>query len=256
MTCEKFSTGSSFFHRRDPRIKIVVLIIAAWVVATLDTLSFQFLALILSTGMLLLSRLPVREVGLRLLGFNTFCLFIWLTTPFTTSPEGTIAFHLIGPLNVSKAGAMEALEVTLKSNAILCLTLTMLSTSTLTQITHALAHLRVPSSAIQLFYFTWRYFHVISQEAKKIQESMKLRGFRLRSGLHAYKYIGYFFGAIFIKSYDTGINVQMAMKLRGFNGTFWLIEHFEADRADILFLLSSTCTIFTIFWGDHIGHFS
>ncbi len=95
---------------------------------------------------------------------------------------------------------------------------------------------------------------MVSQEAKKIQEAMRLRGFRLRTSLYTYRYIGYYLGAIFIKSYDSGTQVQRAMELRGFNGTFWLIDHFTLKKADMVFFAVGIGTIGLIFFGDHFGN--
>jgi len=249
LSCEHFSNGRSFFHRCDPRVKLLCLLVGSWIIATLETLEFQLACLLLSSAFMFAAKLPLKETGLRLLIVNTFCLFIWLTVPLTTS--GSPFFHIIGLYFITTEGVISALSITLKSNAIVFLSLSLLSTSKITDLTHALSHLKCPSPLVQLFYFTWRYIHVISEEAKKINEAMKLRGFSLSTNLSTYKYIGNYISAIFLKSYDTGIQVQRAMELRGFDGTFWLIHHFNLKRSDIVFFTTTISAILLIFIGDH-----
>ena len=249
MTCEELAHGGSFLHRLDPRIKVIVLTLASFVIATLETKAYAAMAL--GAGFILMAsaRLPHKAVLWRVVGFNTFCLLMWLTVPFTTPGEPVM--HLFGPIHVSSAGIETVMTVTLKSNAILLLTLALMATSEITQITHALSHLRCPARAVQLFYFTWRYIHVISEEAGRLKDAMKLRGFHPSQGLKNYRYLGYLISAIFIKSYDTGIQVQRAMELRGFDGTFWLIHHFTMEKKDMAFLVSGIAFLAWIFIGDH-----
>ncbi len=251
MTCEELFLGDSFFHRCDPRVKLVVLAMMAVIVATLKTPVFEGITFFMGLLFLLLARLPARTVFLRVLAFNCFCLLIWVTVPF--SPGGLRLFHILGPLYIYKEGALLALSVTIKSNAILFFTLSLLATSEITDITHALSHLRCPSKAVQLFFFTWRYIHVITLEARRLQEAMKLRGFKPRTNLMTYRFLGYFLSALFIKSFDMGREVQRAMTLRGFDGTFWLINHFKLRQRDLAFLLVCLAGITGILLGDNIA---
>lgn len=251
MTCEELFLGKSFFHHCDPRVKLVVLAAMAIIVATLKTITFEVLALILALIFLVLAHLPGRAVFLRVVAFNCFCLFIWLTVPF--SPGGVRLFHILGPISIYKEGVFSALSVTIKSNTILFLTLSLLATSEITDITHALSHLRCPSRMVQLFFFTWRYIHVITEEAGRLQEAMQLRGFRPGTDLRTYRSFGYFLSALFVKSFDTGLQVQRAMELRGFDGTFWLINHFEFRQKDLAFLLGCLMVTVGLFLGDNLA---
>jgi cobalt/nickel transport system permease protein len=230
MTCERFASGDSSLHSADPRVKILLAGVYAIVTVGLRSLEGQILALLGGLLLVMAARLSLKEVFRRLFAVNLFVMILWLILPWTTPGTGVI--HL-GPIVITSEGLDLALSISLKCNAIILVNLVLLSTSTIFSLAHALAHLRVPSKMVQLFFFSWRYFHVIDSEFHRMKHAIKVRGFEPRSNMHTYRTYAYLIGTLFIKSLERGERVYKAMLCRGFDGTFWLLSHFRFHGRDL-----------------------
>ncbi len=230
MTCEAFSSGSSLFHRADPRVKILSAFAFSIVVACLDGMLPQYLSLGIGAILVLAARIPFGLLLRRLAIVNLFVVALWFVMPFST--PGEPAFR-VGPLTASSRGLLSALSITLKCNAIVLADMALLSTSTIFSLAHALAHLKVPSKLVQLFFFTWRYLHVLEEEHQRMVQALKIRGFEPGTNLHTYRTYAYLVGLLFVRGYDRGERVYKAMLCRGFDGTFWLLHHFHLHSRDI-----------------------
>lgn len=230
---EQFSTGQSFIHGLDPRIKIVVAILFSGVVAV----SSRFLALLPALGvsllLMVLTRLSAKTVLYRLLLVNGLILFLWLLIPFTFKGE---ALFTIGPLVGTKEGILYASQITLKCNAILLAMIALVATIPVFTLGHAMSQLHFPDKIIHLFLFTYRYIHVISQEYQRLVNAMKIRGFIPRTNLHTYKSYAYLVGMLLVKSYDRAERVYKAMLCRGFSGKYYTLSQFSVKRGDIVYL--------------------
>ncbi len=231
MTCEVFSQGESIFHRADPRVKLIAALALSLEIVWLKSLIALFGALILSFLLLIVAKLNKKVLAKRFFIINFFILFMWAILPWTT--PGTALFS-IGPIHISKEGVFLSLLITLKCNSIMAFNITLLSTSTIFSIAHALNHLKVPSTLVQLLFFSWRYLHVLEEEYTKLKRAAILRGFRPKANLFTYKTYGYLLGSLFIRTYDRGQRVYYALICRGFNGTFWLLSHFRLKRDDLI----------------------
>jgi cobalt/nickel transport system permease protein len=230
---EQFSTGESFVHGLDPRIRIVVAILFAVLVAVSSSLLALFAALAMSLFLLMLARLSARKVFYRLLLVNGLILFLWLLIPFTFKGE---ALFTIGPLIGTREGVLYASRITLKCNAILLAMITLLATIPIFTLGHAMSQLHFPDKIIHLFLFTYRYIHVISQEYQRLVNAMKIRGFIPRTNLHTYKSYAYLVGMLLVKSYDRAERVYKAMLCRGFSGKYYTLSQFSVKRGDIVYL--------------------
>lgn len=67
MIKEKFSEGDSFFHKLDPRIKIIVALLFSVIVAVSDKYTSLWGALFLAVAAVIVARLRTKEVISRLL---------------------------------------------------------------------------------------------------------------------------------------------------------------------------------------------
>ena len=247
MTCERFSQGSSVLHRADPRIKIIFSLLLSIEIVYLNGLLGLFLALLFSIFLILITGIDTGIILKRLFIVNLFVLFLWIAIPFTF--EGS-SFFSTGPLRASYEGLIFCLKVTLKCNAIVLFNMALLSTSSIFSLAHALAHLYCPSILVQLFFFSWRYLHVIEEEYSRLKRAATLRGFRPRANLLTYRTYANMLGSLFVRSYDRGQRVYDAMVLRGFNGTFWLLRHFSLSRLDIFLSAFMLLLIFTLLAAD------
>ncbi len=228
MSCEPFAQGDSPFHSADPRGKLLAAMVFSVAVAVLDTIPCAAAALAVGVGLAAAARLPLRPLVHRLLQVNLFIAMLWMVVPLW--PPRTL--EIMGFLWVNQTAFPRLLLITLKCNAIVLAVISLLSTSTLFALTHAMAHLAVPSKLVQLFFFSWRYIHLLEEEWGRMSRAARLRGFKPRTNLHTYRTYAALLGSLLVKSYDRGERVYWAMRLRGFESTFWLLDHFHFSPRD------------------------
>ena len=92
---DEFTQRDSFFHRLDPRIKIVVVFLFSVIAAVANRFVVLWLALGFSLVIVLMSRTPIRQILRRLVPVNLFVLFLWFFLPFTLMGRPLFS---IGPL--------------------------------------------------------------------------------------------------------------------------------------------------------------
>ncbi len=230
---EQFSTGESFVHNLDPRVKIIVAILYSVVIAVSSNFSALLPALGVSVFLIVLGKLSIRKVLYRLLLVNGLIIFLWVFLPFTYKGE---TFFTIGPLVGTKEGVLYASQITVKCNAILLATIALLSTTPISTLGHAMGQLYFPDKIVQLFLFTYRYIHVISQEYNRLINAMRIRGFIPGTNLHTYRSYAYLVGMLLVRSYDRAERIHKAMLCRGFHGKYYALSRFSVKIGDILYL--------------------
>lgn len=243
MHLEEFSEGSSFLHKADPRLKIIVFSIFSILCATATGVKTPFLFLIYSLFLVLIAQVKIKLLISRLFVANFFIFFVWIFIPF--SYPGTCIS--IGGLKISHEGLIYALSITIKANAIIIATITLLSTSSVNSLAHAMLHLKAPKKLVTVFFLFYRYITVIHEEYLKIKKAAVVRGFVPKTNIHTYKTYAYMVGGMLIKSYTRAEEIYKAMLCRGFRGFFPLLEHFRMRKIDIIFSIASIL-IFILFW--------
>ena len=231
MIKEKFSEGDSFFHKLDPRVKIIVTLLFSVIVAVSDRYTSLWGALFLSTAAVVVARLRIKEVIYRLLVVNSFIFLLWLMIPFTFPGKN---IYTLGSLNISQEGIKYALLITIKSNSIILAGIALLSTSSIFNLIHALRHLHFPDKLTQLFFFSYRYIQTIHFEYIRLNNALKIRGFKPQTNLHTYKTYAYLVGMMLVRSYDRSKRVYNAMLCRGFKGKFWTLNHCVFKKSDFV----------------------
>ncbi len=231
MHLETFAHGHSLFHRMDPRAKLLAAAAFSIVVGVSTTLSALWAALALGIVVLLAAQLPLLPLLKRLWAVNLFVAFLWLVLPWRLELGQGWNWSLVW----DPRGLALAARITLKTNAIVMILIGLLSTSPINNLFHALAHLRAPEKLVQLFLFFYRYLHVLHREYHKLSWAIKARGFQPANNLHTYRTYAHLAGMVLVKSYDRAERVYQAMLCRGFDGTYWLLDHFHWSRRESLF---------------------
>jgi cobalt/nickel transport system permease protein len=229
---EPFAYGNSFVHRLDPRVKIITAALFSIVVALTYELAVLFVSAVLALAILVTARLSVKKVFWRLIVVNGFILVLWLFLPFTT--PGKPLFTLFG-LEATVEGVEYAVLITIKSNTILIACMALLSTCSVFKLVHALHYLYVPDKLVHIFFFSYRYIHVINLEYVRLTNAMKVRCFIPGNNLHTYKSFAYLTGMLIFKSYERSRRIYNAMLCRGFKGKFYILEPCEFHASDWLF---------------------
>ncbi len=229
MEMEEFASGSSWVHRLDPRVKIIVTLVFSVIVALNSHIWVTATSLMLPLSLIIFARLDLRKVMLRLAIVNGFTLFLWFFLPFTVPGE---TLYSIGPLSIQREGVHQAILITLKSNAIILMAQALLSTSPVFTLVHALSHLYVPDKLVHLFFFCFRYIHVINDEYHRLNNAMKIRGFKPGTNMRTYRSYSYLVGMLLIRSFNRSKRILQAMECRGFKGKFYILHHYEMKSYD------------------------
>jgi cobalt/nickel transport system permease protein len=228
---EKFSEGDSTLHKLDPRVKIIVALFFSVIVAVTDKYTSLSGGLLFAVGAVAVARLRTKEIISRLLVVNSFIFLLWLMLPLTFPGKN---IDTLGSLNISQEGIKYALLITIKSNAIILVGIALLSTSSIFNLIHALHHLHFPNKLTQLFFFTYRYMQTIHSEYIRLNNAIKIRGFKAQTNFHTYKTYAYLVGMMLVRSYDRSKRVYNAMLCRGFKGKLWTLNHFVFKKTDLV----------------------
>lgn len=228
---EEISSNDSIIYCLDPRVKIVIAILFSVMVAVSDRFLVLISALILNLFIVITARVPIREVFKRLIPVNTLLIFLWLFLPFTFAGEHLFS---IGSLTGTREGVLFAFRITIKSNAIMLMLISLIASTPIFTIGHAMHQLGMPKKLVHLFFFTYRYLHVIHKEYIRLLSSMKIRGFKPKTDLHTYKSYAHLVGMLLVRGFDRSQRVYNAMICRGFRGKLYSLSSFSISRADII----------------------
>jgi cobalt/nickel transport system permease protein len=231
---EELANGDSFVRHLDPRVKIVVVFLYSVVVAMASRFQVLLWALTLSIGVVILARVPLTQLFKRLLPVNLLVVFLWLFLPFTFAGEPLFS---MGTLIVTREGVLYATAISIKSNAMMLLLIALAASTPIFTLGHAMHEIGIPKRLVHLFFFTYRYIHVMQREYHRMVSSIKIRGFTPANNLHTYKTVAYMVGMLLVKSLDRAQRVHNAMLCRGFRGNLYSLSTFSIKGRDIVSLV-------------------
>ena len=239
--------GQTYIHRLDPRARIVASVAFSIVVAVSQRPTAAGLGLAVSIVLTGTARLPFVPTLKRVAALNVFMALLIITLPFAV--PGTVLFTL-GPLAYSQEGLLRGATIAVKSNAIVLCLAALIATIEITEMGHALSHLRVPHKLTHLFLLTGRYIGVLRRECTRLANAMRVRCFRPGMNRHTYRSLGYLVGMLLVKSFDRSERVLAAMKCRGFRGCYYLLDHFALGRRDVVFGAATMVVLVAIAWAE------
>ncbi len=111
------------------------------------------------------------------------------------------------------------------------------ATTTAREILRGLEILKVPTLLVQIASFMLRYLNVVTDEMERMRVARASRGFQ-ETGIKHWKVLANSAGALFIRSYERGERVHLAMLSRGYTGTLPKIERVSVTKSQILYGLS------------------
>ena len=229
--------GRGFLRLLDPRGKLVCLFGFTLAVSISRFPEAPLLGLCLGLVLAIDSGLGFNKLILGAVGVNFFALFLWMLLPWSLEWQGGPVFNF-NPAGLSLAGL-----ITLKVNAVYLATASLLATSRVNDVLHALAHFKLPGKLVALFMLFHRYLNLLRGEYRRMRRAMAVRCFVPGSNLHTYRSMAQLFGMLLVRSYDRSERIHWAMLCRGFNGTFWVLDHFHWHRRDWLFCVAGSMVV-------------
>jgi cobalt/nickel transport system permease protein len=218
-------------HRLDARWKLAAVMLMTAAVVALQTLPAAAAALLGTMLMLSFARLPWRWFAARLAGVAAFLSLFLILLPLTLPGDGRGWDW--GPVRIYSHGLVMALTICLKALAVVALALLLVATAPFETLLKAAHQLWAPGRAVQLLMLTYRYLYLLADELAKLRIALRVRGFRNRASVHAYRTIGHVSGTLLVRSYERAERVAQAMRCRGFAGRFYSLHRFRTRLADV-----------------------
>jgi cobalt/nickel transport system permease protein len=206
--------GHSAVHRLPAHLKIlaVVAFVLVVVLTPRESLWAFGVYLLLVVVAVAASRVPVRYVATRMLVEVPVLGFALLMPFIATGPRVDI-----GPLSLSEAGLLGAWALVAKATLGLMASLVLATTTEPRDVVAGLERLRLPHQLVQIMGFMVRYLEVVTGELRRMRIARESRGFSARS-LGAWPVLASTAGALFIRSYERGERIHLAMLARGYSG--------------------------------------
>ncbi|MDH2389120.1 cobalt ECF transporter T component CbiQ [Streptomyces sp. HNM0663] len=149
-----------------------------------------------------------------------------LLMPFVVPGEQT---RFLG-VALSVPGLWGAWNILAKGTLGVAASVVLASTTELRELLLGLQRLRLPSTLVQIASFMVRYGDVIADELRRMSIARRSRGFEAR-GVRHWGVLAKTAGALFIRSYERGERVHLAMVSRGYTGTMPLTDDTAVSRA-------------------------
>ncbi|MFJ8866656.1 cobalt ECF transporter T component CbiQ [Streptomyces sp. NPDC102473] len=219
--------GHSPVHTLPPHCKLAaVLCFVVVVVSTPREAVWAFaLYAVLLAAVAAVARLSPGFLLKRLVIEVPFVAFA-LLMPFVVPGEQT---EVLG-VSLSVPGLWGAWNVLAKGTLGVAASVILASTTELRALLLGLQRLRLPPLLVQIASFMIRYGDVITDELRRMSIARRSRGFEAR-GVRQWGVLAKTAGALFIRSYERGERVHLAMVSRGYTGTMPVIDEVTASRA-------------------------
>lgn len=126
-------------------------------------------------------------------------------------------------VGLSESGLRGAAAILAKASLGVVASVLLASTTQIRDLLHGLEKLRMPHQIVLIASFMIRYVDVLSDEMQRMRIARESRGFSAR-GLRAWPVLGRSLGALFLRSYERGERVHLAMRSRGFSGRMPVLD--------------------------------
>jgi len=200
----------------DLRLRLVAAFILIAALAQVRHLAVAAPAL-LAAGVLALLVLRDPRIWHRLLHVEAFVVLLFVTLPFAVPGEPIFA---LGPLTASVEGLGRAALIACKVAASVLILLAFLAAVDPNRLGGALRGLRLPEPLVRLFVLTVRYLGLLREEAARLREAMRARGFQPRTNRHTWQSYGNLVGMLLVRAMERSRRVEEAMRCRGYDGRF------------------------------------
>jgi cobalt/nickel transport system permease protein len=212
-------------HRLPAHCKIVAtfLFVAAVILTPRESFWAFGLYALMVLAVSRLARVPLSLLMRRLSVDIPFVLFA-LLLPFVVSGPRVD----IGPLSVSHDGLLAAWNIMAKATLGVAATMLLASSTQPAELIQGLGRLRMPKIFVAIAGFMVRYADLITGEMRRMRIARESRGYEPRYLWHT-RPLASSAGTLFIRSFERGERVYLAMLSRGYAGNIPLATGTEAS---------------------------
>jgi cobalt/nickel transport system permease protein len=206
--------GHSPVHRAPAHLKVLALLGFMLVVVATPRQAYALFALEAAVllGVVALSRVPLRYLLPRMVVELPFVVFAVLMPFIAHGPQTEV----LG-VSVSEPGLVAGVALLVKGTIGVLASLTLAATTEPPDLLRGLQRLRAPDLVVQIMGFMIRYLDVVTAELRRMMTALRSRGCDPRSPRH-WPVLARSLGALFIRSYERGERVHLAMLSRGYDG--------------------------------------
>jgi len=140
-------------------------------------------------------------------------IFFALLMPFF----GTGEVIEIGSISLYVNGLLAGAGIVVKGTLGILVAINLSATTTAREILNGLETLKMPTPMVQIASFMLRYVNVVNDEMLRMAVARASRGFEA-TGVRQWPVLATAAGALFIRSYERGERVHLAMIARGYQG--------------------------------------
>jgi cobalt/nickel transport system permease protein len=219
--------GTTVLHRMPPHAKLVGLTAFVLGVASVPPTARAALGLLVMVALVVLvsTKVSARHLLRRMVVELPFVVFA-VVLPFVASGPRID----IGALVVSRPGVDAAVALLLKGTCGAAVAVAFAVTTQPRDFLRALEELRVPAPLVAIASFMVRYVAVVSDQMRRMRVARESRAFVARSP-RSWRWLAAAVGALFIRSYERGERVHLAMLSRGWSGRFPVTDRVRATSA-------------------------
>ena len=217
-------------HLLPAAVKIVALVAFIFVVVATPVQQMWAFAVYagLLVGIAAAAQLPARVVLPRMVVEVPFLLFAALM-PFT-GPDPQV--QVLG-LTLSEPGLWAAWGIVAKGTIGVLGAIILAGSTPARDLLTGLKELHVPAPLVQIATFMLRYMHVVGAEMARMKVARESRAFEA-TGVAAWPVIAQSAGSLFIRSYERGERVHLAMLSRGYSGVMPDLDDLHPSRREWL----------------------
>ena len=140
-------------------------------------------------------------------------IFFAILMPFF----GTGERFEVGPLNLYRESLLAGAAIVVKGTLGVLSAVVLSTSTTARELLRGLEKLYLPKLMVQIAAFMLRYVNVINDEMERMKVARESRGF-IATGMKDWKVLATAASALFIRSYERGERVHLAMISRGYTG--------------------------------------
>jgi len=216
-----FFHGHSAVHRTPAHLKLLALLGFMLLVVATPREAYAVFAVeaVVLLAVIALSGVPVGYLAPRMVVELPFAVFAVLV-PFISHGPRT---EILG-VTVSEPGLHAGIALLVKGTLGVAASLTLAATTEPQDLLRGLQRLRMPDLVVQIMGFMIRYLDVVTAELGRMMTALRSRGCDPRSPRH-WPVLARSLGALFIRSYERGERVHLAMLSRGYDGKLPETEH-------------------------------
>lgn len=225
-----YRAGDSPVHRLPAHVKVLALV--AFVLVVVATPREQYGAFgvyaLLLAGVAVVAAVPARVIVKRMVVEVPFVVFALLMPFVSQGPR----VDVLG-LSLSEHGLLTGWNILAKGTLGVVASILLAATTDVRSLLQALQKLRVPDRLVEIASFMIRYADVVTDDMQRMRIARESRGFEARHLGHV-RVVAQGAGALFVRSYERGERVHLAMLSRGYSGAMPQTSAAVASRADWL----------------------